>query len=68
MKQLPADNTWKTNKNNPLTRLGEGNLEEEAWNALEWLKRDVIDLGVEAEKLSWKAHPGQPAAAEQQAI
>ena len=69
--KLPADATWNDAKKSLLDRLGEGSVEEEAWQALKGLKRngrDIVDLAAEAEKLAHRLHPNDETAAERQAI
>ena len=69
--KLPPGATWEEAKQNLQARLGEGSVEEEAWQALKSLKRngrDLVDLAAEAEKLAYRLYPNNEAAAERQAI
>ena len=69
--KLPPEATWEDAKRSLQARMGEGSVEEEAWQALKSLKRngrDLVDLAAEAEKLAYRLYPNNEAAAERQAI
>ena len=63
--------TWEEAKEALLTHLGIGSVSDEAWAALKSLKKgikDIVELDVEAEKLTKRLHPRDEEAAERHAV
>lgn len=60
LNSLPDGATWLQAKDALTTQLGDGTAADEAWDALQQLKRNdrpLIELGKEAERLAKKAYP-----------
>ena len=71
LSRLGEDATWETAKETLLSRLGIGSVKDEAWAALENLKKgskEIVELAGEAEKLAKRLHPRDEEAAERHAI
>ena len=68
---LEDDASWETAKETLLSRLGNGSVKDEAWEALKHLKKgskEIVELDGEAEKLAKRLHPRDEEAAERNAI
>ena len=68
---LEDEASWETAKEELLSRLGLGSMQDEAWAALKNYKRgpkDIVELAVEVEKLARRLHPHDGEAAEWQAM
>ena len=68
---LEDDSSWDVAKETLLSRLGVGSIRDEAWAALQQLKRgskEIVEFAGEAEKLSKRLHPRDDEAAERHAI
>ena len=68
---LEDDASWEVAKETLLSRLGVGSVRNEAWAALEQLKRgskEIVELAGKAEKLAKRLHPHYEEAAERHAI
>ena len=60
LNSLPDGATWSQTTAALTTQLGDGTAADEAWDALQCLKRNdqpLIELGKEAEKLAKRAYP-----------
>ena len=71
LSSLDEEATWEDVKEALLTRLGIGSVRDEAWAALNNLKKgskDIVELAGEAEKLAKRLHPRDEEATERHAV